>query len=268
MATGESAVKTFLKRSPWIHASYKFSKIAGQAPLADWLLWHRTLAILRVLPNTMLPAPRLIQAYEAVVSLEREGVPGDVAECGVWSGGGIGLMALAAMQFPASSRRFHLFDSFEGLPQPSPEDVDVLDDYLRSHPDGRTRPAGGDDPLIAIGACVGASAPVVAEFLHDRLGIDPERVVFHVGWFQETVPRARRDIRELGILRIDGDWYDSTKTCLEGLFDRVVAGGFVIIDDYGTFAGCHKAVDEFLTNAGISASRLIPVDDDCVFFRK
>lgn len=84
----------------------------------------------------------------------------------------------------------------------------------------------------------------VKRFLEQEIGYDPEHLVYHKGWFQDTLPAA--DISEIAVLRLDGDWYASTKVCLEHLHDKVVSGGFVIIDDYGCYDGCRKAVDEFL----------------------
>jgi O-methyltransferase len=99
------------------------------------------------------------------------------------------------------------------------------------------------------------------------VGIPQERSVFHVGWFQDTVPAAAREIPKIAILRIDGDWYDSTKVCLEHLYDLVSPNGYVIIDDYNTFSGCHDAVDEFRASRHIT-SPIENVDDECVQFRK
>ena len=99
------------------------------------------------------------------------------------------------------------------------------------------------------------------------LGIDRRQVVIHKGWFQETIPVAAPSIGPLAVLRIDGDWYESTRVCLAGLYDNVVDGGFVIIDDYGTFVGCAKAVDEFLHDRGLTVE-LVAIDGEGVYFRK
>jgi hypothetical protein len=261
-------MRRWLKRSHALHAAYKWSRIARQVPLSEWLDLQRTASVFRVLPNTMLPARRLLNAYDVMRTVEQEGVPGDVAECGVWSGGGIGLMALASRRAGNRTRRFHLFDSFEGLPQPSVEDRNVLADFRAQHPDLPLSDAQGAAALQPIGACVGADAEAVRDFLTGRLGIAPEQLVFHVGWFQDTVPLARETIGPLAVLRIDGDWYESTRVCLEYLYDNVVPGGLVIVDDYGAFTGCRKAVDEALDQRGIARSRLVPVDEEGVFFRR
>jgi len=260
--------KHFFKRSRAAHSTYKWAKIARQVPLREWAHLHRTASIWKVLPNTMLPAKRLLSTYDLMIQIEDERLPGAAAECGVWSGGGIGLMALASRRAGNRNRRFHLFDSFEGLPQPSADDQDVLRDFRSQHPDLPLNQLGAASSLRSIGACVGANADAVRDFLTSGLGIDPAQLVFHVGWFQETVPAARNSIGPLAVLRIDGDWYESTKVCLDNFYDLVVDRGFVIIDDYGTFAGCRKAVDEMMSQRGIPANRLVDVDGECVYFRK
>jgi O-methyltransferase len=163
-----------------------------------------------------------------------------------------------------TGRITHLFDSFEGLPQPSSEDVDVLESFREEHPEEALH----DDStsLRAIGACVGVSKKSVERFLVHRLGLSRDDFHFHVGWFQDTVPSSS-SVKEISVLRLDGDWYDSTKVCLEGLFDKVAKGGYVIIDDYGTFQGCRKAVDDFLRARDIKPA-LYYSDADCAYFRK
>jgi O-methyltransferase len=80
----------------------------------------------------------------------------------------------------------------------------------------------------------------------------PERLLrYHVGWFQDTVPAAAEKIGPIALLRLDGDRYDSTKVCLESLYSNVRRGGIVVIDDYGQFEGCRRAVDEFTSKMPI-----------------
>ena len=61
---------------------------------------------------------------------------------------------------------------------------------------------------------------------------------YHKGWFQETLPGVTKEIKQIAILRLDGDFYASTKVCLDFLYEKVVSGGFIIVDDYGTREGC------------------------------
>ncbi len=115
----------------------------------------------------------------------------------------------------------------------------------------------------AIGACAGISQPAVEDFLVKKLGLAKQSFVFHVGWFQDTVPRSLDTIRSDRFAEIDGDWYDSTKVCIETLYDRVVRDGFIIIDDYGTFSGCRRGRRRVLRERGTAP--LIQRSDQVAF---
>jgi hypothetical protein len=82
--------------------------------------------------------------------------------------------------------------------------------------------------------------------LFELIGYPSELVEFHVGWFQDRVPTDASSIGSVALLHLDGDWYESTKICLDHLYANVSSGGFVVIDDYGTYDGCRRAVDAFL----------------------
>jgi len=87
------------------------------------------------------------------------------------------------------------------------------------------------------------------------------------GWFQDTLPEYKDRMGAVALLRLDGDWYESTKCCLENLYDNVVPGGYVIIDDYGALTGCKEAVDDFLNERNINVE-LIDVDHIRFYFLK
>lgn len=92
-------------------------------------------------------------------------------------------------------------------------------------------------------------------------------MVFRPGWFQSTLPASRKELGRIAILRVDADWYESTRCCLEELYDQLVVGGYLIIDDYGHFPGCRKAVDEFFEARGLRP-RWVPIDYTGVYARK
>lgn len=251
-----SNLKQLAKRSRTIHSGVKMAKLAPEVPAAIPGDLRRAHDIFRVLPNTMLTLPALVNVYECVRTVDQEEIPGAIAECGVWAGGAIGLMALANRRY-GRPRQLHLFDSFEGLPQPAEQDLDIVDGFRIEHPE--LAPDDGTGELVAIGACAvaayGDNPLADADDLLDRvLEIPAEQYTIHQGWFQDTVAAA--DAGPLAILRLDGDWYESTRTCLEGLFDYISPGGFLILDDYGFFAGCSQAVDEFLDGRAIPRSDL------------
>jgi O-methyltransferase len=259
-----AAVKQLGKKSFAVHSAYKLVRDFRQIPKDRLTRFDALQDIMKVLPKTMLQMPRLFDLFDLVKQLNEQGVPGALVECGVWNGGAVGLMALANRRFPGPTRALHLFDSFEGLPQPTQGDEAAYTSYLEAF--GPSAPTAGDK-LTAVGIIKGESQLMVEDFLVRRLRIPRDELVFHVGWFQDTVPAARASIGDLALLRLDGDWYDSTKVCIENLYDKVVPRGFIVIDDYGTFEGCRNAIDEFFAARGIQPE-FVYSDSDCVYFRK
>ena len=105
------------------------------------------------------------------------------------------------------------------------------------------------------------------ELLEQKIGYAPSLIEFHTGWFQDTVPTQAAKIGPIAVLRLDGDWYASTKVCLDHMYDQVSDGGFIIIDDYGTYDGCRLAVDEFFSSRQ-SHPFLNRVDASCYYLIK
>jgi hypothetical protein len=196
-------------------------------------------AMMLVWDHTMISYDRLATLWLQVRYLDRNGIAGDLAECGIFKGGAIGMMALAHIASRSKPvRRLHLFDSFEGLPEPQADmDGDQATEYVGGQASGA---------LVTTGL-LSCSADVSRRLLDERIRYPTTLVQYHVGWFQETLPRDADSIPEIGLLRLDGDWYESTRVCLEYLYPKVVRNGVVVIDDYGYWQGCHQAVDEFLS---------------------
>jgi O-methyltransferase len=198
--------------------------------------------------RTMVTREGLASLYEQVRICEQRGISGSFVECGVWKGGSVGMMALANLRFGGERRHLHLFDSFEGLPEP---DAAVDGAKALREIEASAHGSGTQGRLIPLkGVYDRRGGPGTVDdnrtLLEQTVGYDPAFVHFHKGWFQETLPADAESVGPIAILRIDADWYASTKVCLEFLFPRVMSGGFVIVDDYGTYEGCRKAVDEFL----------------------
>jgi O-methyltransferase len=231
-------------------------EIALAIPPTDYVQIRKLKRIRLVFPYSMCGYKRLANVYDLATTVELERLPGALVECGVWKGGCIGLMASVARDF-GSRRKIVLFDSFEGLPEPT----DVDGEEARRYAGGRVQ-----GKMETIGRCIGP-LDTVKELLFGQLGIDQATVEFHQGWFKDTVPVAGPAVGPIAILRLDGDWYESTLVCLEGLYDQVVPGGFVIIDDYRFWDGCRRAVDEFLAHRGVDV-RLRHIDFAGSYFRK
>jgi O-methyltransferase len=194
-------------------------------------------AIALVESHTMLSYQRLVTLWQQVRYLDRAGVQGCLVECGTWKGGAAALMALAHRESGKPHRDLHLFDSFEGLPEPDrAHDGDMAVRYAGARASGMLR---------SIGKCVGTLEDN-RQAVSAIAGYPSSLTHFHVGWFQDTLHTLPASFGEIALLRIDGDWYESTKICLDMLFPQVVSGGIVVIDDYGKWSGCRKAVDEFM----------------------
>lgn len=158
--------------------------------------------------------------YGIAKMLIEEGILGDFVECGVFAGSQAAAMAKAMLDSGDTSRKVHLFDSFAGIPAGGPKDTNW------------THPAGTS-------AC---SREAVRSHMK-AWGVPDELLIWHPGWFQNTVPVS--NIKQIALLRLDGDLYESTMVCLGHLYARVSPGGWVIADDYG-LPGCREAVNQFL----------------------
>lgn len=253
-------VREFLRRRfgqyPLARKADAALKVALAIPPTDYWRVRKLSRIRAVFPYSMCGYKRLANVYDLATRAEEEHIAGAFVECGVWKGGCIGLMASVSRDF-GSNRKIVLFDSFEGLPEPTDRDGEDAHSYAGGRTLGK---------MESIGRCVGP-LDTVKELFFERLGIDQSNVEFRQGWFNDTVPGSGASIGSIAILRLDGDWYESTKVCLEGLYEQVVPGGFVILDDYRFWDGCRRAVDEFLARGNVRVN-LRHIDFASSYFRK
>lgn len=177
--------------------------------------------------------------YKAAAELLEDNIEGCLVECGVAEGGCSALMATVVAKYNGNKMTW-LFDSFEGLPDPTERDF--------VEPRGNL--TGENVRPLERGSCLG-TLKRVEDVLFRGFGLSRMKVQLVRGWFQDTLTVYRDKVGPIAMLRIDGDWYESTKCCLENLFDRLVPGGYCIVDDYGTFYGCRKAVDEFIQSRNL-----------------
>jgi hypothetical protein len=194
--------------------------------------------------RTMLSVRRLERLWDSAEGVLHAGIEGDFVECGVARGGSAALVA-KAMARAGGDRRLWLFDSFEGMPEPSPE----LDpDY--------------DVAKAATGACRGDEAEVRAlvESVNPAIRLHVVR-----GLYQDTL-KPPPPIERIALLHVDADWYESVSLCLAAFWDRVSPGGIVQLDDYFAWQGCRKAADEFFV--GPRKTTLHRIDDSAVWTRK
>jgi O-methyltransferase len=181
---------------------------------------------------------KLFGLISAVRYVVRHGIPGDIVECGVWRGGSMQAAARTLLEIGAADRHLYLFDTYEGMPAPTEED---------RRWDGRRAATmlAESDPKTAVWA-VATLEDVQAGM--EEVGYPAELVHYVKGRVEETVPREAPE--QISILRLDTDWYQSTRHELQHLYPRLSPGGVLILDDYGWWEGARKAVDEFLDETG------------------
>ncbi len=189
---------------------------------------------------TMIPERRFI--INLLLANQVCDLPGSIVETGVWRGG----MIAGLSYFLGADREFFLFDSFEGLPPAQPIDGERAIIWQQDV----TSPKYFDN--------CSASSDFAREIM-EKSGAKNYHIV--PGWFEETVPEFSVP-EPIALLRLDGDWYDSTMICLDYLFDQVAKGGIIIIDDYFVWDGCSRAVHDFLSKRS-SIERIQAVENVC-----
>lgn len=182
--------------------------------------------------ETMLGARRIENLRRCVEELIREDVPGDLIEAGVWRGGSTILMRGILAAHGVRGRRVVVADSFQGLPPPdlanfpADEGIDLHEDSELAVPVDQVR----------------------ANFA--RYGLLDDSVEFVEGFFRDSLPSLRG--RSWALIRLDGDMYESTMDGLENLYDGLSVGGFLIVDDYGAYDACRRAVSDFRERRGVT----------------
>ena len=154
---------------------------------------------------------------------------GPVVECGVWRGG----MSAAMAEVLGPAHIYYLFDSFEGLPPADPDK------------DGKRAVAYQANPGAADYFDNCRADMSFAEEAMNRTAVPAVR--FIKGWYQDTLPGFVPPA-PIAVLRLDADWYESTRLCLETLYPHVSCGGLILIDDYYQWDGCARAVHEYLAH--------------------
>ena len=186
----------------------------------------------RVQPNTMTGPAKLAALVEATRYVSRNRVPGEVVECGVWRGGSMQAVALTLLALGDTSRELHLFDTFEGMPPPTAEDARTTE--VGAVPaDKMLAESDKDSALWAIAGLEGVRRAMA------ETDYPSDLVHFHPGLVEATTPGEAPET--IALLRLDTDWYTSTKHELEHLYGRLSPGGVLILDDYGDWDGARKA---------------------------
>ena len=194
-----------------------------------------------VTPYTMIGRERLFALITALRYVSKNKVPGDVVECGVWRGGAMGAAALV-LKGLGETRDIYLFDTFEGMSAPTDEDKTITGDS--AHIEFQEKQTGAESSTWCMASLEDVQANLSA------LGLDVNDFHFVKGMVEDTIPNKMPE-GDIAVLRLDTDWYKSTKHEMDHLFPKLVPGGVLIIDDYGDWAGARQAVDEYLDEHGI-----------------
>jgi O-methyltransferase len=157
---------------------------------------------------------------------------GCIVECGVWRGG----MSAALAEICGVDRKYYLFDSFEGLPSAKEEDGKAAKEWQNDK----------HGPLY-FNNCK-AEIHYAEQAMSLSLASNYEIVK---GWFSETLPNFNAD-EKISVLRLDGDWYGSTMECLTNLYEKIVPGGLIIVDDYYAWDGCTRAIHDFFSRNSLT----------------
>jgi O-methyltransferase len=195
---------------------------------AEWATY------LAVEPYTMTTLERVLAAIRASVHVSENKIPGDIVECGVWRGGSSMAIARTLQELGDTSRTLYLFDTFEGMNEPTVDDMDHHGEAASSRL--ATMPKGEGN--------IWARASI--EDVRSNLGTTgypSERMIYVKGPVEQTIPGTSP--QAIALLRLDTDWYESTRHELIHLYPRLSPGGVLIIDDYGHWQGARKAVDEY-----------------------
>jgi hypothetical protein len=189
--------------------------------------------IAREKPYTLTSCERIASFVDAVRYVMNSGISGAIVECGVWRGGSM-MAAASALLERAEHRDLYLFDTFAGMTAPTERDLDYRgapaeDTYRKS--------LAGDHSEWCHATLEDVSANLLST------GYPAEKCHFVKGDVLQTIPGGAP--AEIAVLRLDTDWYESTRHELEHLFPRLKPGGILIVDDYGHWDGCRQAVDEY-----------------------
>lgn len=194
-------------------------------------------------PYTMTSVERMYALYVSVDYVLKNKIEGDFVECGVWRGGSAMLMALMLQHRNISNRKIHLFDTFEGMTAPSSLD------FSFNGENASTLLSKNTDESGQTAWCLADINDVKNNM--QRTGFSAAHLVYVKGKVEDTLP-LNKPSSPIALLRLDTDWYESTKHELNVLYPILTQNGVLIIDDYGHWEGCRKAVDDYFEQNNLS----------------
>jgi len=239
-----------LRYFPAHHQAEDFlHQLLNQYPLVGEIQDPEFQQIYRLIrPYTMLSEARLYSLFTLIKKVCLENIPGNFVECGVAAGGSTALVAAVIKRYTKQPRWVYAFDCFDGMPAPTEQD--------------KCRGLSPDSIGWGTGTCSATKASV--KEICNQLGVG-NLVQLVKGYFQDTLPKMRDAVGMIALLHMDGDWYESTKTVISHLYQRISQHGFVQVDDYGFWDGCRQAIHEFEAENDLRF-HLHPIDGTGVWF--
>ena len=199
----------------------------------------------RVRPYTLTSPARLVANMDATAYVVRRGIPGALVECGVWRGGSVLAMISVLQRLGVNDREIYLYDTFEGMTRPSELDKSSFEPERSALTTWTRDERQGRRPWDWAFRSEIFNLDHVRDLLHST-GYPPDLLQFVVGPVEETLPSRVPD--DVALLRLDTDWYESTRHELLHLYPRLSEGGVLMIDDYGHWEGARRAVDEYFSS--------------------
>jgi O-methyltransferase len=185
-------------------------------------------------PYTMTTGERMFSLINAVEYISKNKIQGDVVECGVWRGGSSMIMATKMLEM-SDLRQLYMYDTFDGMSEPTDDDLQhdgqVAENMLET-----------SDKEVDQIWCFSTIDEVKANM--QKTNYPSDKITFVQGKVEDTIPGVLP--KKIALLRLDTDWYESTKHEMEHLFPLLEKGGVLIIDDYGHWQGARKAIDEYI----------------------
>lgn len=192
--------------------------------------------IASVQSDTMTSPERILALCRAVDHLAKHDIEGDIVECGVWRGGSMAATAKTLIKHQRMTPQLWLYDTFEGMSEPDSRDVDFMgqeaSELLAKQQRDDETSIWCYSPMEYV-----RQTMLATDYPESKIQLVPGKV-------EDTLPVTLPE--KISLLRLDTDWYESTRCEMEYLFPRVVDGGILIVDDYGHWEGCRRAVDEYL----------------------
>lgn len=206
-------------------------------------------AIRAVAGFTQTTPERIVALRNAVRYVSRAGIAGDVVECGVWRGGSMMVAANELIAQQDTSRRLWLYDTYTGMTAPTEHDTTATGHTGEEWIAGElARPEKGSTGVTGV-----ALETVRANV--ESTGYPAANTTYVAGPVEQTL-LAEPLPERIALLRLDTDFYESTRVEMEVLFPRLVPGGILLLDDYGYWQGARKAVDDYFGDTAVLLSRV------------